>query len=89
MLKKYAVRFIFPSDTRTYIVTDIGTADAICQCIDLIECEAPALLDSSIVSLAIKTWPAGGEFLAAEGNGPLIDTTKIARRAADCERVAA
>lgn len=75
MLKKHAVRFIHNGKSRTYIVMDVGTVDAICTALDLLEVDVPDI--KSCIGLAVisKACPEGAH-LACEGDGPIIDTTK-------------
>lgn len=77
MVKKHAVRFIHAGKSRTYIVNDVGTVDAICTALDLLESDVPDI--QSCVGLAVisKAWPEGAH-LATEGDGPIIDTTRPA-----------
>ena len=75
MLKKYAVRFILLGKSRTYIVQDYHSVDAIIQALDLLECDVPAMIDAPGLCLIAKAWPEGAH-LADEGEGPVIDTTR-------------
>lgn len=77
MPNKYAVRFILFGKSRTYIVLDQHTVDAIIQALDLLETDVPEMADAAGISMIAKAWPEGA-YLADEGNGPLIDTTKTA-----------
>lgn len=91
MLKKHAVRFIHQSRSRTYIINALGTVDAICTALDLLECDVPDL--ESVIGLAVvsKAYPEGAH-LACEGEGPVIDTTRAPLRVVESElpeRVAA
>jgi hypothetical protein len=76
MLKKHAVRFIHAGSSRTYIVNDLGVCDAICTALDLLEADIPEM--ASAIGLAVigKAYPDGGH-LADEGEGPVIDTTRL------------
>lgn len=72
MLKKYAVRFIINGASRTYIVADLGTPDAICQALDHIECDVPGVMDARGLAIIAKPYPEGAH-LAVEGEGPIIN----------------
>lgn len=87
-LTKFAVRFILLGQSRTYIVMDIGKFDAICTALDLMECDVPEAVNSSGLALIVKAYPEGAH-LAAEGDGPIIDTTKQALRVVETDRAAA
>lgn len=76
MLKKYAVRFIHGNLSRTYILNDISTLDAICTALDLLETDVPAIGDCLGLAIIAKPWPEGAH-LACEGDGPVIDTTRV------------
>lgn len=71
-MKKYAVRFIINGSSRTYIVADLGTPDAICQAIDHLESDVPELLEARGLAIIAKPYPEG-EHLACEGEGPVIN----------------
>jgi hypothetical protein len=91
MLKKHAVRFIHNGQSRTYILNDLGTSDAICTALDLLECDVPDI--KLVLGLAViaKAYPEGAH-LADEGEGPVIDTTRAPLRLvpeSEPERVAA
>lgn len=90
MQAKYAVRFILFGAARTYIVQDDHTIDAIIQALDCLESDIPEMADAPGLCMIAKAWPEGA-YLADEGEGPLIDTTRRAplRMVADAERVAA
>lgn len=75
MLNKYAVRFIVGGKSRTYIVEDPHTIDAIIHALDLFECDVPDMVDAIGLGMFAQAYP-GGAHLAAEGDGPLIDTTR-------------
>jgi hypothetical protein len=75
MLRKYAVRFILFGKSRTYIVQDLHTIDAIIQALELLEADMPDMVDAPGLCMIAKVWPEGA-YLADEGEGPLIDTTK-------------
>jgi hypothetical protein len=79
MLKKYAVRFILFGKSRTYIVADEHSVDAIIQALDLLEADIPEMVDAAGLCLIVKAYPEGAH-LADEGDGPLIDTTKAPLR---------
>lgn len=76
MLKKHAIRFIHAGSSRTYVVMDLSVCDAICTAIDLLEADIPEM--SSAIGLAViaKPYPEGAH-LADEGEGPVIDTTRL------------
>lgn len=74
-MKKYAIRFIHNGASRTYIVADISSVDAILQAIDLLECDVPDITACTGLCLIAKAYPEGAH-LADEGEGPLIDTTR-------------
>lgn len=89
MINKYAVRFILNGKSRTYILHDVGTSDAICTAIDLLECDVPGIGTARGIALMVKSYPEGAH-LADEGEGPLIDTTREAvARLPERETVAA
>lgn len=75
MLNKRAVRFIHAGNSRTYIVHALGTVDAICMALDLLEVDVPDIESAIGLAVVSKAYPAGAS-LADEGIGPLIDTTK-------------
>lgn len=72
MLKKYAIRFIVNGSSRTYIVADLGTPDAICQAIDHLEADVPGVMEARGMAIIAKPWPEGAH-LAVEGEGPIIN----------------
>lgn len=76
MLKKHAIRFIHAGSSRTYVVMDLSVCDAICTAIDLLEADIPEM--ASAIGLAVigKAYPDGAH-LADEGEGPIIDTTRL------------
>lgn len=74
-LKKYAVRFILAGQARTYVIEDVGSVDAICTALDLLELDVPRITLASVLSLIVKAWPEGAH-LAQEGEGPVMDTTR-------------
>ncbi len=84
MLKKHAVRFIHQGNSRTYIVNALGTLDAICCALDLLECDVPAIESAIGLAVVSKTYPEGAH-LACEGHGPLIDTTRAPLRVVESE----
>lgn len=90
MPNKYAIRFILFGQSRTYIVEDQHTVDAIIQALDLLEGDVPEMADAIGLAMIAKAYPEGAH-LADEGSGPLIDTTKRAplQLVADAERAAA
>ena len=75
-LKKHAVRFIHHGKSRTYIVNALGTIDAICTALDLLECDVPDIESAIGLAVVSKAYPEGAH-LADEGVGPLIDTTRV------------
>lgn len=75
MLKKYAVRFILFGRSRTYIVADEHSVDAIIQALDRLEADIPEMADAPGLCLVAKMYPEGAH-LADEGEGVLIDTTR-------------
>lgn len=76
MMKKCAVRFIHQGNSRTYVVMALGTVDAICSALDLLECDVPAIDNAIGLAVVAKAWPEGAH-LACEGDGPIIDTTRL------------
>ncbi len=91
MLNKHAVRFILGGKSRTYILMDLGTASAICTALDLLEIDVPNIDMARGLAIISKPFPEGA-FLATEGDGPIIDTTRpvlVPVFVADDERVAA
>ncbi len=90
-LKKHAVRFIYGGKSRTYVLNALGTVDAICTALDLLECDVPGIDNAIGLCLIAKAYPEGAH-LACEGDGPLIDTTRVPLRVVESEmpgRVAA
>lgn len=88
-MQKHAVRFIHNGQSRTYILHDVGTVDAICTALDHLEADVAGI--TSVIGLAViaKAWPEGAH-LACEGDGPIIDLTRAPLRVVDAdERVAA
>lgn len=75
MLNKHAVRFIHAGNSRTYILYDLGVSDAICTAIDLLEADVPGIQQCIGLAVIAKAWPEGA-YLADEGAGPVIDTTR-------------
>lgn len=75
-LKKHAVRFILNGQSRTYIVNALGTVDAICSALDLLECDVPDIENAIGLAVISKAYPEGAH-LALEGEGPVIDTTRL------------
>jgi hypothetical protein len=91
MLKKHAVRFIHQDNSRTYIVNALGTLDAICCALDLLESDVPAIESAIGLAVVSKAYPEGAH-LACEGDGPIIDTTRVPLHVVESElpeRVAA
>ena len=76
MLTKFAVRFIYHNCSRTYIINDIGKFDAIGTALELLEFDDQQAADSTGLALIVKAWPEGA-YLADEGAGVVIDTTRI------------
>ncbi len=74
-MNKYAIRFIHNGKSRTYIVNDIGSVDAICTALDLLESDVPDIKSCIGLAVIAKAWPEGAH-LANEGEGPVIDTTR-------------
>ena len=88
MFRKFAVRFILFGRSRTYIVADEHSVDAIIQALDRLEADIPEMADAAGLCLIAKAYPEGAH-LADEGDGPLIDTTKaLLHRVPDLEREA-
>ena len=85
MLNKFAIRFILFGRSRTYIVQDQHSVDAIIQALDLLECDIPEMTDAQGLCLIAKEYPEGAH-LADEGDGPLIDTTKALHLVRDIDR---
>ncbi len=75
MLKKYTVRFIHQGQSRTYVLEDLGSVEAICTALDLLEADVPEITRCVGLAVVAKSWPEGAA-LAEEGIGPLIDTTR-------------
>ena len=88
MLKKYAVRFILFGNSRTYIVQDYHSVDAVIQALDLLEADMPEMVDFIGLAMIAKAYPEGAH-LADEGDGPLIDTTRQPLRLVEPELEAA
>jgi hypothetical protein len=76
MLKKYAIRFILAGQARTYVLQDVGSVDAICTALDLLEIDLPGITQVNGLCVIVKAWAAGGDCLADEGEGPVLDTTR-------------
>lgn len=74
-MEKYAVRFILNGKSRTYILNDVGTSDAICTAIDYLEGDVPGIGTARGIAVMVKPYPEGA-YLADEGEGPVIDTTR-------------
>lgn len=74
-MNKYAVRFILNGRSRTYVLMDVGSSDAICSALDLLEADVPQIGTACGLAVIVKAWPEGA-YLAVEGEGPIIDTTK-------------
>ena len=85
MLKKFAVRFILFGKSRTYIVEDEHSVDAIIQALDRLECDVMGMADAAGLAMIVKAYPEGAH-LADEGEGPLIDTTKPLHLVRDTDR---
>jgi hypothetical protein len=86
MLRKHAVRFIHQGNSRTYIVNALGTLDAICCALDLLECDVPAIENAIGLAVVSKAYPEGAH-LAGEGEGPVIDTTRAPLRVVESDAV--
>ncbi len=84
MLKKYAIRFIHGGRSRTYVLQDVGTVDAICTALDLLELDVPGISMTAGLCVVAKAWPEGAH-LAEEGDGPVLDTTRPHRAPAMLE----
>jgi hypothetical protein len=78
MLKKYAIRFIHNGASRTYVINDLGSVDAICTALDLLEADVPGIQQCIGLAVIAKAWPEGAH-LADEGDGQIIDTTRSVR----------
>ncbi len=76
MLKKYAVRIILNGASRTYVLNDVGSVDAICTALDRLEADVDGITTVTGLAIIAKAWPSG-ESLADEGIGPLIDLTRV------------
>lgn len=76
MLKKTAVRFIHNGHSRTYILMALGTIDAICDALDHLEADVEGIEQCQGLAVISKHFPEG-EALAREGDGPIIDLTKL------------
>lgn len=85
MIKKHAVRFIHNGKSRTYILMALGTVDAICNALDLLECDVPEIENAIGLAVISKAYPEGAH-LADEGQGPLIDTTRELRAVGQNDR---
>ena len=75
MPNKYAVRFILLGRSRTYILEDMSTSDAVIQALDRLEIDIPEIATVAALAMIVKQWPEGA-YLADEGQGPVIDTTR-------------
>ena len=75
-IKKFAIRFILFGKSRTYVVQDEHSVDAIIQALDRLECDVPGMVDAAGLCLICKAYPEGAA-LADEGEGPIIDTTRV------------
>jgi hypothetical protein len=84
MVTKFAIRFILFGKSRTYIVADEHTVDAVIQALDRLEADIPEMADAAGLCLIAKMYPEGAH-LADEGEGPLIDTTKALHLVRDPE----
>lgn len=74
-ITKHSVRIIYRGQSRTYVLNALDTVDAICNALDLLECDVPAIGAALGLAIIAKPWPDGAH-LADEGCGPLIDTTR-------------
>ncbi len=90
MPNKYAIRFILFGQSRTYIVQDEHSVDALIQALDLLKADIPEMADAAGLCVIVKAYPEGAH-LADEGDGPLIDTTRGLRlvREGELDRAAA
>lgn len=79
-IKKHAVRIIHQGASRSYILYALDTIDAVCAAMDLLEADVPAITGCAGLTIISKPYPEGAH-LAAEGDGPIIDTTRPALRA--------
>lgn len=75
-LTKTAVRFIHAGQSRTYVLNALGTIDAICDALDHLEADVPDITSAIGLAVIAKAWPEGAH-LALEGDGPIIDTTRL------------
>ena len=75
-VKKHAVRVIHAGKSRSYILFALDTVDAICAALDLLECDVPDIGGVAGLAIISKPYPEGAA-LAMEGDGPVIDTTRI------------
>lgn len=75
-VKKHAVRIIHGGKSRSYILYALDTVDAVCAALDLLECDVPAIGSAMELAIISKPFPEGVA-LAMEGDGPIIDTTRI------------
>lgn len=75
-VKKHAVRIIHAGKSRSYILYALDTIDAVCAALDLLEGDVPAIGGATGLAIISKAFPEGAH-LAMEGDGPIIDTTRI------------
>lgn len=75
-VKKHAVRIIYAGKSRSYILYALDTVDAVCAAMDLLECDVPAIGGAAGLAIISKAFPEGAH-LAMEGDGPVIDTTRM------------
>lgn len=75
-VKKHAVRIIHAGKSRSYILYALDTIDAVCAALDLLEGDVPAIGGATGLAIISKAFPEGAH-LAMEGDGPVIDTTRI------------
>lgn len=88
-VKKHAVRIIHGGKSRSYILYALDTVDAVCAALDMLECDVPAIGGATGLAIISKAYPEGAH-LAMEGDGPVIDTTRmVAATPGNVDRVAA
>jgi len=75
-VKKHAVRIIHAGKSRSYILFALDTVDAICAALDMLECDVPDISLCMGLAIISKPYPEGAA-LAMEGDGPVIDTTRM------------
>jgi hypothetical protein len=75
-IKKHAVRIIHAGKSRSYILYALDTIDAICSALDLLEDDVPCITACMGLAIISKPFPEGAH-LADEGEGPVIDMTRL------------